>query len=160
MCLAVFAPTVFFPDRETERDALTVPAHVATFAPSPLGTILIVSPNLDSDRELQDTLRGAGYVVEAMLEENVEHVSWANVEIVLLITSDSNPQTNSICSAIKSRQPIIPIIVIGPDVAPAKLGFFALGADDYVLHRLDRLELLARIKSQIRRYRLESQRLG
>jgi two-component system response regulator VanR len=130
-----------------------LPAFPATFAPSAGGTILIVKHNLDSERELCDTLRGAGYVVEVIQDDKVECVLLADVAIVLLVASDSDVPIYDICLAIKRKKPILPIIVIGPDDAPTKLRFFSLGADDYVLRSFDRLELVARVKSQIRRRR-------
>lgn len=98
-------------------------------------------------------MRGAGYEVEVIQEDKLERVSSDDVEIVLLFVSGSEVQTYGICSTIKHKRATLPIIVIGPDDASTKLRFFSLGANDYVLGSFDRLELLARIKSQIRRHR-------
>jgi DNA-binding response OmpR family regulator len=130
-----------------------LPAKPALLAPTSRGAIIIVQPNFESERELCETLRGAGYEVEVIQEGKLERVSSVDVEIVLLFVSGSDVQTYGICSEIKRKSSTLPNIVIGPDDAPTKLRFFSLGANDYMFGSFDRLELLARIKSQIRRRR-------
>jgi PleD family two-component response regulator len=121
------------------------------------GTVLIVRPESSQETELYDTLHGAGYQVAVSVEPHGGCAPPPDVDIVLLIASEPDLQTCDVCRAIKSTRPTLPLIVIGPDIATTKLRFFSLGADDYVLRPFDRLELLARIKSQIRR--VESRRM-
>lgn len=78
----------------------------------------------------------------------------ADVRIVLLAASDSDLRTQELCRAIKQRRPDLPILALGPDTWPTKLRFFALGADEYLLWSVDRVELIARIRSLIRRRRM------
>jgi DNA-binding response OmpR family regulator len=121
------------------------------------GTILIVRPESSPETELSDTLCGAGYQVAVTGEHYGGCAAPADVDLVLLIASEPDLLTCDVCGAIKSIRPTLPLIVIGPDIAPTKLRLFSLGADDYVLRPFDRLELLARVKSQIRR--VESRRM-
>jgi DNA-binding response OmpR family regulator len=121
------------------------------------GTILIVRAESSPETQLYDMLRRAGYQVAVTVESHGGCAAPADVDLVLLIASEPDLQTCDVCGAIKSIRPTLPLIVIGPDIAPTKLRFFSLGADDYVLRPFDRLELLARIKSQIRR--VESRRM-
>jgi DNA-binding response OmpR family regulator len=147
----VYSPRIRQP--RSGRETFILPAKPALLATTSRGAILIVQPNFESERELCETLRGAGYEVEVIQEDKLERVSSDDVEIVLLFVSGSEVQTYGICSTIKHKRATLPIIVIGPDDASTKLRFFSLGANDYVLGSFDRLELLARIKSQIRRHR-------
>ena len=87
-----------------------------------------------------------------MSEPTVELAAQADLQLAFVVTSNAPCRTEEICSAIRRERPTLPIIVLGPDVAPIKLKLFALGVDDYVLDSFDRLELLARIKSLIRRH--------
>jgi DNA-binding response OmpR family regulator len=64
------------------------------------------------------------------------------------------------CVAIRQTDPDIPLIVLGPsaDIA-TKVGLFKLGADDYIEEPFDAGELVARLRSQIRRRNLNADRV-
>jgi len=126
----------------------------ATPAPSGRETILILTTSVGSVREIQETLRRVGYPVEVSVLENLESELSADLQIVLLAASELDLRTQHVCRAIKQKKPDLPVMVIGPDTWPAKLRFFALGADEYLLWSVDRVELLARIRSLIRKKRL------
>ncbi len=117
----------------------------------------MIAPKSWSERCLSDALRGAGYRVEFALERDVALAALqVNAELALLVASESHFEPDDLCLALKRHRPTLPIVVLGPDVVPIKLRLFALGADDYVLDPVDRVELLARIKSLIRRHKLSS----
>jgi two-component system, OmpR family, response regulator len=134
-----------------------MPSQPGPYRPPAAGTILLVTSTLDSVRCLGETLRGAGYQVEITLDRNVAlSATSGEVQVALVVASDSHSEMDDACSALKRQRPNLPVIVLGPDVVAVKVRLFALGADDYVLDTLDRLELLARIKSLIRRHRRSS----
>jgi DNA-binding response OmpR family regulator len=120
-----------------------------------MGKILVVTSNPDLEKGIIEPLQGAGYQVEATSETSVVlGIPLADVQAVLIVTVEASSRTEHVCSTIRLIRPSLPIIVVGPDVAPIKLRLFALGADDYIPRPFDWLELLARIKSLIRKYLL------
>ena len=111
----------------------------------------MVTSNLDSETSLRQILAKAGYQVDVMSETSVSSAPLADVQLVLLVISLSHGQTDHVCAATKLRRPKLPIIVLGPDVVSTKLQFFDAGADDYLLTPVDGAELVARIKSLIKK---------
>jgi DNA-binding response OmpR family regulator len=73
-------------------------------------------------------------------------------------TAATSTQAN--CLAIRQTDPDIPLIVLGPskDVA-TRVGLFELGADDYIEEPFDADELVARLRGQIRRRKLRTDRV-
>jgi len=65
--------------------------------------------------------------------------------------------TLATCLAIRQTDPDIPLIVLGSstDIA-TKVGLFELGADDYIEEPFDAVELVARLRSLIRRRKLSA----
>jgi len=122
--------------------------------------LLVIVPNLDSVKNLSDALRSAGYQIQVIQERDVRLAAFSPDPCVAIVvipaTGDPHSQTDDVCSALERQRPTLPIMVLGPDVLAVKLRLFALGVDDYVVDSLDRLELLARIRSLIRKRRLSS----
>jgi two-component system, cell cycle response regulator CtrA len=128
---------------------------------APTDTVLVVAPSPDTVKSIGAALVGAGYKIEVIQEGDLRSVmSRPNDACLALVVSAgfgvSHPQTDAVCSLLKLRKPTVPLIVLGPDVLESKLRLFALGADDYVVDSLDRTELLARIRSLIKKRRLSS----
>jgi len=116
------------------------------------GTILIVTPCFKSVAVLGETLRGAGYRIEVISSHTTEFFATpSDTQIVLLIASYSEQRIGDVCLAIRRAMPTLSILVLGPDVEWMKLNLFAFGADSYMVTPFDQMELLARIKSLIRR---------
>jgi DNA-binding response OmpR family regulator len=69
----------------------------------------------------------------------------------------TSASTQATCMAIRQTDPDIPLIVLGPsaDIA-TKVGLFTVGADDYIEEPFDAGELVARLRSHIRRRKLSS----
>jgi len=114
--------------------------------------IFIIRSEPDLEKGLDEMLRRAGYHVEIASESTlvVDSIPPEAV-LVLLVTSGSSCEMGAVCSALKYKRSNLPIIVLGPDVVSVKLHFFEYGAADYIPPLIDRAELLARIKSVIRR---------
>lgn len=115
--------------------------------------IIIVRTDPCSARGLEEALRDAGYRVGMTFECVNELVSpLAEVRLAIMVISNPPLHTRNTCSAIQWMSPTLPVIVIGPDCLSTKLNCFEQGADDYINEVFDRHELLARIKSAIRRH--------
>ncbi len=77
--------------------------------------------------------------------------------VVLSFGEDADP-TLRLASALRSLEPMrqIPIITIGDDVdMPAMIKALELGSNDYITRPLDDQELLARVRTQVRRKRYQ-----
>ena len=72
----------------------------------------------------------------------------------------TSASTEATCLAIRQTDPDIPLIVLGPsaDIA-TKVGLFKAGADDYIEEPFDAGELVARLRSHIRRRKLTADRV-
>ena len=128
-----------------------MPALPGSVPPCGGGTILLVTSNPDSERSLCQTLAEAGYQVDVMSETSMSSAPLARVQLVLLVISSSDCQTDRVCTTSKRKRPELPIIVLGPDVVSTKVRCFDAGADDYVLNPVDGVELVARIKGLIKK---------
>jgi DNA-binding response OmpR family regulator len=96
-------------------------------------------------------LRGAGHRVEVTAWAAGIDVPVAAMQLGILICSKPNGQAENICSEIRRAAPKLPLIGLGPDDVGTKVKLFDLGADDYVVDPFEGRELLARIRSLIRR---------
>jgi DNA-binding response OmpR family regulator len=68
--------------------------------------------------------------------------------------------TLTTCRAMRETNPHIPLIVLGPSIDIAtKVGLLNLGADDYIEEPFDADELVARLRSHIRRRKLGADRV-
>jgi PleD family two-component response regulator len=120
-------------------------------------TILIVTSNFDGGPDLRKGLWGAGYTVEMASPAGARcHASLAGVESAILIVSGEYRRMGDTWFAIERNISTLPVIVLGPDVVPFKLQFFDYGTDDYLVELFDQQEVLARIRSLIRRRKLFS----
>ncbi len=117
-------------------------------------TILVT----DDDQEIRDGieiyLKNEGYnVLKAAngveaLEQLMEH------EVHLIILDIMMPELDGIQTTFKIREERnIPIIMLSAKVEDSdKIHGLSVGADDYVTKPFHPLELMARVKSQLRRY--------
>ena len=132
-------------------------AHSDVSPLSAVRTILVVAS--DSGRRLRfphrgslsEILRGPGNKVDVTAWAPGIDVPVAAMQLAILICSKPNGQAENICSAIKRAAPKLPLIGLGPDDVGIKVKLFVLGADDYLVDPFEGRELLARIRSLIRR---------
>lgn len=117
--------------------------------------ILIV----DDEKEIRDLidiyLKGEGYeTIKAENGEEALHILKAN-DIDLIILDIMMPKVNGIEACLKIREekemPIIMLSAKSEDMD--KILGLNTGADDYLTKPFNPLELVARVKSQIRRYK-------
>ena len=124
-------------------------------------TILVLDSS-GTRGSLNSLLLRAGYDVRSVT---------GGVTLSALLTSDRSSalflglqkdtiSTQPTCLAIRKTDPDIPLIVLGPstDIA-TKVGLFELGADDYVEEPFDAGELVARLRSLMRRRKLSADRV-
>lgn len=118
------------------------------------GTILIV----DDEKEIRDLvdiyLKGEGYntIKACDGEEALEIVNKEQIDLIILDVM--MPRVNGIEACLKIREikemPIIMLSAKSEDID--KILGLNMGADDYITKPFNPLELIARVKSQLRRF--------
>lgn len=112
----------------------------------------------DDDKEIRDGieiyLRNDGYDVLKAADGKEALDLLATNEIHLLILDIMMPNMDGITATFKIREAQnIPIIMLSAKVEDSdKIHGLSVGADDYVTKPFHPLELMARVKSQLRRY--------
>ncbi len=118
------------------------------------GNILIV----DDDHEIADLvgihLRGEGYNVYKAYNGNDALDIFDREEIDLAILDIMMPgmDGNEVCAKIREHSTIPIIMLSAKDSENDKVSGLVNGADDYVTKPFNTMELIARVKSQLRRY--------
>jgi len=117
-------------------------------------TILIC----DDDREIAEAiaiyLRSEGYGVLKAFDGKQAVEAIRNSDIQLVIMDIMMPEMDGIAAMLRIREEKnIPVILLSAKSEDTdKIAGLTLGADDYVTKPFNPLELLARVKSQLRRY--------
>jgi len=117
--------------------------------------LLVVEDDHLLNNTLCYNLSAAGYTVDAAMSKSAA-VNFCEAQDYDLIVLDVNlPDGNGFdfCTEIKERRPDTAVIFLtANDMESDMLKGFELGADDYVTKPFNPLELVARVKSQLRRY--------
>ncbi|MCI8542809.1 VanR-ABDEGLN family response regulator transcription factor [Acetatifactor aquisgranensis] len=115
---------------------------------------------VDDEKELADViefyLMGDGCTVYKCYtgQEALECISHTDLDLAILDVMLPDADGFQICKKIreKSYYPIIMLTAKGTDVD--KIMGLSIGADDYITKPFNPLEMVARVKTQLRRYRL------
>lgn len=120
-----------------------------------LYTVLVVDDDADIRDALDIYLRGDGYLVKKAANGGEALATLEGGEDIHLIILDvMMPQMDGLQAALAIRQTRnVPIIMLSAKTEDTdKILGLNVGADDYVTKPFNPLELLARVKSQLRRY--------
>jgi two-component system response regulator VanR len=118
-------------------------------------TILVV----DDEREIADLialyLRNESYVVyqAATAREAMEHVDKIDCDLAILDIMLPDMDGLSLCQKIREKHSYPIIMLTAKDSETDKITGLTFGADDYVTKPFRPLELVARVKAQLRRYK-------
>lgn len=119
-------------------------------------TILVVDDNREIVYTISELLKYEGYRVLCAYDgmEALEIVEKENVDLILLDVM--MPRLNGLSALMKLREKYrIPVIILSAKTEESdKVSGLMLGADDYVSKPYNSAELTARIKAQLRRYRM------
>ncbi|NEU25918.1 response regulator transcription factor [Paenibacillus polymyxa] len=123
------------------------------------GTILLVDDEPEIIKLMQIYLENEGYRLLVARDglEAMEQVSREQIDVMVLDVMMPNMDGIEACMKIRETEhfPIIMLSAKGQDMD--KITGLSVGADDYVTKPFSPLELVARIKSQLRRVRKYSQ---
>ena len=117
--------------------------------------ILIVDDESRMRKLVRDFLERAGYrVVEAENGLEAMEIFYENKDISLLVLDVMMPKMDGVQATMKIREEKnIPIIMLSAKSEDYdKITGLNVGADDYITKPFNPLELIARVKSQLRRY--------
>ena len=116
---------------------------------------------LDDEKEIADLvevyLQNEGYNVYKFYtsEEAIECIDNVRLEIAILDVMIKGKNGFEICRYIREKGLTFPIIMLTAKIEDNdKIKGLTLGADDYITKPFNPLELIARVKSQLRRYTL------
>jgi DNA-binding response OmpR family regulator len=117
-------------------------------------TILVVDDETEIADLIEVHLRGEGYAVlkAATAEEALALLESRQVELVLLDVMMPGMDGFTACQEIRRRMNIPIIILSARSEDIDKIVGLSTGADDYLTKPFNPLELVARVKSQLRRY--------
>ena len=121
------------------------------------GRILLVEDRASSAERTVAALRGLHTVeVESVPQEALFRAAEGNFDLVVVALTLANFDALRLCSQLRSleRTRALPILLIAdPEDRPRILRGLDLGVNDYILRPIDRNELVARVRTQLRRKR-------
>jgi len=120
-------------------------------------TILLVgSEGINAHSLVWDLLKADYQVRYAASDSSAIRIVDIETPSAVLLTEESD-KVKEICSSIRSIAPTLPLLVIGRERdLDITVKFFQADADDYILEPFDSAELIARIRSAVRRSSKES----
>ena len=114
-------------------------------------TILMVGSKLIEQQSVIWSLLKADYQIRyANNDSNAINIIATERPSAVVLSLESN-KSQEICLSIRRVAPATPLFVIGREGAAIRLGLFQADADDYIREPFDSIELIARIRSAVRR---------
>lgn len=121
-------------------------------------TILVVDDNKDIVFSLSELLKYEGYMIERAYDgmEALELLERKQIDLILLDVM--MPRLNGLSTLMKIRETKqIPVIILSAKTEESdKVSGLIMGADDYISKPYNPGELIARVKAQLRRYKMWS----
>ena len=119
-------------------------------------TILVVDDNREIVYSISELLKYEGYNVVKAYDgmEALEAVEANKIDLILLDVM--MPRLNGLSALMKLREHHkIPVIILSAKTEESdKVSGLVLGADDYISKPYNSAELIARVKAQLRRYKM------
>ena len=121
-------------------------------------TILVVDDNKDIVFSLSELLKYEGYTIEKAYDgmEALDVLERKQIDLILLDVM--MPRLNGLSTLMKIRETKqIPVIILSAKTEESdKVSGLIMGADDYISKPYNPGELIARVKAQLRRYKMWS----
>lgn len=121
-------------------------------------TILVVDDNRDIVFSVSELLKYEGYTIEKAYDgmEALDVLERKQIDLILLDVM--MPRLNGLSTLMKIRETKqIPVIILSAKTEESdKVSGLIMGADDYISKPYNPGELIARVKAQLRRYKMWS----
>ena len=125
--------------------------------------VLVVEDQRDVAGLIESALRGAGYGVRLAFDARsaLAHASAKTFDLIILDLSLPDGDGLILCRALRDRGDFTPVIMLtGRASEQDRVAGLDGGADDYVTKPFAMPELMARVRSQLRRVAAITQRVG
>ncbi len=122
--------------------------------------ILIVEDSKDVNILLSQFIREAGYSTKSLYNglEVIKEIKENRYDIILLDIMLPYKSGDEILKEIRKFSDIPVIVISGKDIVGIKVDILRIGADDYITKPFDIDEVIARIETNIRRYKKTMQK--
>ena len=116
--------------------------------------ILIVEDDLEISKLLADFLQGNGYEVLCQYDglHVLDCIQEHQIDLILLDIMLPYRSGDTILADIRKFSTVPVIVISAKETTQNKIDLLRLGADDYITKPFNPSELVARVKSQLRRY--------
>ena len=116
--------------------------------------ILIVEDDLEISKLLADFLQGNGYEVLCQYDglHVLDCIQEHQIDLILLDIMLPYRSGDTILADIRKFSTVPVIVISAKETTQNKIDLLRLGADDYITKPFNPLEVVARVKTQLRRY--------
>ena len=116
--------------------------------------ILIVEDDLEISKLLADFLQGNGYEVLCQYDglHVLDCIQEHQIDLILLDIMLPYRSDDTILADIRKFSTVPVIVISAKETTQNKIDLLRLGADDYITKPFNPLEVVARVKTQLRRY--------
>ncbi|GFP74081.1 response regulator transcription factor [Clostridium fungisolvens] len=120
-----------------------------------MDSILVIEDNEDVNHMLAESLMDEGYNTQSAFTgiEGLNKIKDFNFDLILLDIMLPYKSGDEILKEIRKFSDVPVIIISAKDMIGTKIDFLRLGADDYITKPFDLGEVVARIESNLRRFR-------
>ncbi len=118
--------------------------------------ILVVEDDISINKLLCDMLRQNGYDIISAFSgtEAIINIKYGNISMVLLDIMLPGKNGEDVLSYIRKEMDIPTIVISAREEIDLKVKILKMGADDYITKPFDIDEVLARIETNLRRYKI------
>lgn len=118
-------------------------------------SLLIVEDNQDVNQMLREALQSAGFTVDSAYTglEGLRKIKMGEYHLVLLDLMLPYKSGDEILKEVRECSDIPVLILSAKDMIGTKVDLLKLGADDYITKPFDLTEVVARVETNLRRFR-------
>jgi DNA-binding response OmpR family regulator len=121
--------------------------------------VLVIEDNIDVNNMLVEALTDAGYTVKSVYTgiEGINEIKCQEYSLIILDIMLPYKSGDEVLKEMRQFSDIPVIIISAKDMVSTKIDLLKLGADDYITKPFDLNEVVARVESNLRRYKKQGQ---
>lgn len=121
--------------------------------------ILIIEDNKDVNNMLAEVLKDGGFEVDSVFTgvDGIKKIKAQEYHLILLDIMLPFKSGDEILKEVRSFSNVPIIIISAKDMVSTKIELLKMGADDYITKPFDLNEVVARVETNLRRYRKQEQ---